>query len=382
MRPHSLTKLCLYALATLSLWGCSSLSHDGPAARSINQKNAKSENYALVDLDYRVAQQVEEAPPAPFSGLLGAGSTAPVDLIAAGDALSVSVFEAGANGIFSRPSELATGNTPQTFPRLVVDSRGALTIPFAGEIHVAGLTPKAASDKIVEALQGRAVDPQVIVTVLDSRANSVSVTGEVHAAGHFVLSASNDRLLDVITSAGGPTRPASDVEVVVVRGDTSARTTYSRLLRDPAQNIRLGPKDQVRLLYRPRKFATFGALLRDAQVPFEDEKVSLANALSRGGGLDLNTANAQGVYVFRFERPAVAQAIGVNLAPTPKGVPVVYRLNLRKPDGLFIASAFEIEPDDIVYVARSDVAEFQSFFNVVNVVSQTTYNVRATSTIP
>lgn len=317
-----------------------------------------------------------------MAGLANSSSNEPVDLITVGDALSVSVFEAGANGLFARPAELAGGNTPQTFPRLVVDNRGMLTIPFAGDIPVAGLRPKDAADRIRQALRGRAVDPQVTVTPLESNGNTVSVIGEVRNSGRFALAANNDRLLDVIASAGGPTRLPGDIEVVVVRGMQSAETPYSVLLHDAAQNIRLAPRDQVRLLYKPRKYSTFGSLAHDAQAPLEDDVVTLAAAISRAGGLDMNNANGSSVLIFRFERPEVAAALGVRTPPSPKGVPILYRLNLRKAEGYFVANTFEMEPDDLIYVPRAGIPQAQQFVGFVNALSGIAYNVRVTSVLP
>jgi NAD(P)H-dependent flavin oxidoreductase YrpB (nitropropane dioxygenase family) len=41
----------------------------------------------------------------------------------------------------------------------------------------------------------------------------------------------------------------------------------------------------VRLLYKPRRYSTFGALAHNSQLPMEDETVTLAAAISRAGGL-------------------------------------------------------------------------------------------------
>lgn len=373
--------ICL--LSVLALCGCTAIPSDGPSARVVEHSARHNSNkFALVELNYKTTQEIATRPELALTGLSHSSSNAPVDLIAVGDAVSVSVFEAGSNGLFARPAELAGGNTPQTFPRLVVDDRGMLTIPFAGDIPVAGLRPKDAAERIRQALRGRAVDPQVTVTQLESNANTVSVIGEVRNSGRFGLAANNDRLLDVIASAGGPTRLTGDIEVVVVRGMHSAETPYSELLRDPAQNIRLAPHDQVRLLYKPRKYSTFGALAHDAQVPMEDDVVTLAAAISRVGGLDPNNANGSSVLVFRFERPEVAAALGVDTAPTPKGVPILYRLDLSKAEGYFVANTFEIEPDDLVYVPRAGIPHAQQFVGFVNALSGIAYNVRVTSVLP
>ena len=82
--------------------------------------------------------------------------------------------------------------------------------------------------------------------MVDSKANSVAIIGEVRNAGHVLLSAHNDHLLDVLASAGGPTKAPADLMVVVSRGDRFARAPLSVILADPAQNIRLAPLDQIR----------------------------------------------------------------------------------------------------------------------------------------
>jgi polysaccharide export outer membrane protein len=336
------------------------------------------EHFAVVELDYAVTQAIASRPPAALTGLAGAGSLIPNDRIAAGDILAVTIFEAG-GGLFAPSNSASPGST---LPRVVVDAQGEAVIPYGGGVHVAGLDPYQAAQAIRAALRGRTIDPQVIVSVVESPANSVAVIGEVRNAGRHLLTANNDRLLDALASAGGPTRPAADLDVVVMRGGATAEAPLGRLFGDATQNIRLAPRDQVRVIWRPRKFATFGAFLHDGQTTIEDETLTLAAALGRAGGLDTNSANAKSVMVFRFERPEVARALGVTVASAPKGVPIVYRLNLREPDGVFVANSFNMQADDILYVPRSDATEVQKFFSLVNSVTQVGYNVRVTSAIP
>lgn len=374
----------LVLASVLALGGCSAFPHDGPSGPMVEEAAAKSApKFALVDLNYRVAELIAAQPPAPFVGLAPNSSNAPVDLIAPGDVLAVSVFEAGGGaGLFARPAQVAGGATPETFPHMMVDSRGMLSIPFAGDIHVAGLTPRDAAEAIRTALHGRAVDPQVAVTRMSSAANSVTVIGEVRKSGRILLAPNNDRLLEVVAEAGGITNSPGDVEVEVVRGTMSAHETFAELLRNPADNIRLAPHDEVRLYYAPRKYSTFGALVHNAQVPIQDDDVTLAGAISRAGGLEAHAADGSYVLVFRFERPAVAAALGVTQPPSPKGVPIVYRLNLRDPQGYLVANSFEIRPDDLVYVPQARISQARQFLDLVTQASEISYNVRVTSVLP
>ncbi|MDB5439793.1 MAG: polysaccharide export protein, partial [Caulobacteraceae bacterium] len=111
-----------------------------------------------------------------------------------------------------------------------------------------------------------------------------------------------------------------------------------------------------------------------AQVMIDDEKLSLAGAISRMGGLDANTANAASVMVFRFERPEVAGALGLTQPANPRGVPVIYQVNLRDPAGYFIADQFQVQDGDLIYVPRADTVEARRFFELATSISQVAYD--------
>jgi polysaccharide export outer membrane protein len=153
-------------------------------------------------------------------------------------------------------------------------------------------------------------------------------------------------------------------------------------MNDPDQNVRLAPRDEVRLIYHPRKYSSFGALTRDSEVAIEDDTLSLAGALSRTGGLDNLTANPASVLLFRFERPEVARALGLSPDPALPAVPIVYRLNLKEPAGFFVAQKFEVQADDLIYVPRADFAETRKFFELVNSLTQIGYDVAVARAVP
>jgi len=55
---------------------------------------------------------------------------------------------------------------------------GAVSIPYAGRIEVAGHTPAEVQHTIEERLGSRALNPQALVVIRRSVANSVSVAGD------------------------------------------------------------------------------------------------------------------------------------------------------------------------------------------------------------
>ena len=95
----------------------------------------------------------------------------------------------------------------------------------------------------------------------------------------------------------------------------------------------------------------------------------------------LGRANARRVMVFRFERPEVAQALGITQPATPRGVPVVYELNFNDAASVFAATNMEVMPEDVIYVPLAGAAEMRKFFEVVQSLTRVVYDVSVTSTL-
>lgn len=377
-----MTRTAASLMIVALLAGCSTLPRDGPSGMGVVKSASTDQqqgDYALINLDFALSERLKAAPQRSFSTLALASSETPTDVIGVGDTLAVSIFEpsGGLFGGSSRSGE--SGN--QTLPPLVVDRNGAVPVPFAGSVSVQGLTPAQASAAVRRALVGKVANPQVIVTMAGNTSNAVTVLGEVRNPGRQPLAANNDRILDVIAAAGGSSRSVYDVTVRIQRGGQTYSAPMSIVTTEFNENVRLQRGDQVNLVYQPRRFSSFGAFNAVARTDLPPGPLTLAEALSGVGGLDSNLADAKSVLVFRFERPEVAQALGIQQPATPRGVPVVYRLNLNEGSGFFIASNFQIEPDDIIYAPRAGAAEARKFFEFVQSVTRVVYDVSVTSAI-
>ena len=88
-------------------------------------------------------------------------------------------------------------------PDQVVGRDGAITVPYAGRVPVAGRTLVEVQRSIEQRLAEKAIEPQTIVTITKSVTNSATVSGEVVAGARVPLSVNGDRLLDLIALAGG-----------------------------------------------------------------------------------------------------------------------------------------------------------------------------------
>lgn len=101
-----------------------------------------------------------------------------------------------------------------------VSKEGTITLPFVGEIRVAGLTCSEIQQRVVAAYAGRYLkDPQVTVAVSEYRSAPVVVTGAVTAPGVYYLRHNESTVLEVLSLAQGLSAGAGDSLVIVRRKD-------------------------------------------------------------------------------------------------------------------------------------------------------------------
>jgi polysaccharide export outer membrane protein len=343
--------------------------------------DADGSDYALIELDYAAAERIRAVPARYLGSLAAASSTERADVIGEGDLLSISIFEPSGTLFGGGSSGQGIRSGTQALPSVAVDRGGTVTVPFAGAVRVAGMTTTEAGAAIRRALAGRVGNPQVSVTIEENASNTVTVLGEVKTPGRAPLSVNANTILDVIAETGGAARPIEDIQVQIRRGDQTYSAPMTAVTTDFGENVRLQRGDQVNLVFQPRRFRTFGALGTVSEADMPAGELTLAGALGRAGGLNDSFANARSVLVFRFERPEVAQALGITQPPTIRGVPVVYRLNLEEASGFFTAGSFVIQPDDTVYAPRAMAAEVRKFFEFVQQISRVVYDISVTNTL-
>lgn len=99
----------------------------------------------------------------------------------------------------------------------VVDTSGNISIPFAGQVHVGGLTPQEAQTQIVAALKrGYVREPIVALNAKEIKSQTVTVEGSIKEPGLYPV-ASETTLLRAIASAKGLTEFARTRQVAVFR---------------------------------------------------------------------------------------------------------------------------------------------------------------------
>lgn len=365
----------LLGLAVVQVAGCSTFPGSGPSAEGIVEQSeaAGKHQYLVIDISSVVLKALEKRIPDSLLLAFGDYRHAADIRIGVGDAVSVTIWEASAGGLFSAPlmsDRFSTGSKSATIPEQIVGRDGSISVPYAGRIRVVGQNADEVQRTIEKALEGKAIQPQAMVNIVRSGSNLVTVSGEVANGARIPLSVNGDRLMDIIAAAGGIRAPVNETFVQLSRSGRTARVSLSRVVKDPRENIYMRPKDVVTLVREPQTFVAYGATGRNAEIPFESDAVTLAEAIARAGGLLDRRADPNGVFVFRHERNKIVSSINeANSSQFPGDtVPVVYRLNLRQPDGFFMAQKFKIFPKDIVYVSNAPFSEAEKAFYALGLI--------------
>jgi polysaccharide export outer membrane protein len=335
--------------------------------------------YALVRLDARtVAALQSQDVPAQFGVNLTDTPDVPL-VVGVGDVLTVTVFETGSGGLFI-PSD--AGSRPGNFVQLPpqqVGQDGAITVTWAGRIPAAGRAIGDIQAMIRDRLTQRALEPQVVVSFTERHANEVSVLGDINAATRFSMDASGERVLGAIARAGGPRYATYETMVTLQRHGQEDRALLSEVGEVPSQNVRLEPGDTILVEHRPRYFTALGSTGQtttlsqlNRRFPFGDENLTLADALATAGGIQDNSADAQGVFLYREETHATLAGLGLTVPPNlPARVPTIYMVDLTDPAGFFYARRFWMRAGDTIYVSAAPAADLQKFINLVTPVAQT-----------
>lgn len=328
-----------------------------------NGQNAEADSlpYALVRLNPEVVKILGRYTPRLSTAF--ANRTPPRAFrFGIGDIVSVTIFEAAAGGLFI-PAE--AGVRPGNFvviPNQAVDDGGNITVPYAGAIRANGRTPAEVQRTIVDALKNRAIEPQVVVSVVEQRTSLISVLGDVKASGRFPASPAGERIVDVIARAGGPASQGYDMWVTLERQGHRASVPFGALVYEPSNNIFVLPADIVYLYNQAQTFVAFGAAGNQGQFKFDAWRISMAEAVGKVGGLSDAQADPGSVFLYRGETREVARQVGVDISRFEGPiVPVIYLANLRDPSGYFLSQSFEMRNKDVIFVSNAAAVETTKF---------------------
>jgi polysaccharide export outer membrane protein len=360
----------IVALALLS--ACATLPSGGPTSRQILAPTAATLGapLQLVDISRIPLPPTSAMPPHVEPAWPITDSAAAIGTIRTGDSLGITIFEIGIalfgstsaapNGTGQAPPPTATG---QTLPPLLVGADGSVSIPFVGSIAVAGRLPGQVEAEIQSRLRGRSQSARVVVTVQRGPGNSIVISGDVKQPGRQPVTFAGEHLLDAIAQAGGPTSRSADTLVRLVRDGVVAERRLDQLSVGSPADVRLAPGDRIELIKRARTFTALGAARTVAEIAFDSDRLTLAEAIARAGGPLDDRADARGVFVFRFEK----DANGVE-------IPTIYQLDLLNPQSYFAAQRFMMREKDVLFTANARSNSLQKFLGLLNLLVAPAFN--------
>lgn len=372
MTHHRKARIAASGLSlALALSGCAALPAAGPTTRRVEEGGrtddaSKAAPYVLIDLDRATAIRASTGNMG--GAFAGDGLVLPpgraVGLVGPGDLLKVTMWEPDNTGATVLDRQGLDVNVR-------VDGDGTASVPYVGRVQVSGRKPGQIESGFRSAMASQGKGLQVSVLVIDDQTNSVVVQGEVARPGRFPVSIGANKLLDLLALAGGARTPNHQSIVRVTRGNATVTRTLSQIVGEGAGDLTLAPGDRVLVTPRNQYFYAFGAVQRPGEQAYDADAIDMSRMLARLEGLDDNKANPKGVFVYRRENAERTRSVMTSVPGRGQDLTqVVYRLDLRDPNGFFVAQNFRIEPNDIVYVSNSPLAEAAKVFQIMAGITQ------------
>ncbi len=224
------------------------------------------------------------------------------------NSLGVQALPEGFDRMRLSPGDLIAMNiydVPEMSTEMRVDSKGFVSVPLIGAVHVEGDTLPQAQSAIAKALVDKEIlkAPQVTLDVLQFSPKSISVLGEVQSPGRIQMLAP-EPLGDVLALAGGETIAAGkDIEIQHVEdiGKTSSEHVDYVQGQDAAilRTTQVDPGDTV-LVHRAGIIYVLGAVNRPGgYLMINGGSLSTVQAVALAGGTTLQASTKWAVIVRR-----------------------------------------------------------------------------------
>jgi len=226
-----------------------------------------------------------------------------------------------------------------------VNADGAVFYPYVGTIQVAGKTVAEVRELLTERLRRVITHPQLDVRIAGFRGKRVQITGEVVQPSTMPITDVPLRVQDAIAFAKGFSPEADQTNVTLSRDGKTYRLDLLALYEggDLYQNWLLKDGDVINVGDRNRNRVF---VLGEVRVPqaklMVKRRMTLAEAMGDSGWFDPTAGNVGRIYVIRGDFAA----------------PSIYRLDASSPDALLLATQFQLQPKDVVYVSTYELTRF------------------------
>lgn len=232
-------------------------------------------------------------------------------------------------------------DAPEMSMDLRIDSKGNLTIPLVGAVHVEDLTVQEAQKLVAQSLVDHEIfkQPQVTLNILQFSAKNVSVLGEVQSPGRIQLLAP-EPLGNVLALAGGETIAAgSDIEIQHQSDSGPLETRHVRYEQGKDQSVLqnsiVDPGDTV-LVHRAGIIYVLGAVNRPGgYLMVNGGSLNVLEAISLASGATIQ-ASSRWAIVIRHQGDGFIQ----------------FKIPLKKME-VGEASPAQLQENDALYIPTS-----------------------------
>lgn len=245
----------------------------------------------------------------------------------------------------------------------MIDENGEMFYPYTGQIPVAGKTVSELRNTIVESLSLVLNKPQIDVRLISSQSQKAYVQGAVVKAGTIPLSDIPVTILEALNRAGGISPQGNPKYVELVRDGKlyTVDLTASYPAGAGPADVLLKNGDVIRVANNDEfKVFVLGEVDKQQALPMKNDKMSLSEALSEAGGLQVMSAQSKGIYVIR----ASGAMDTIN----------VFHLNSKNPLALIFGDGFKLKPRDIVFVDANGLARWNRVISQILPTVQAIYS--------
>jgi polysaccharide export outer membrane protein len=252
-------------------------------------------------------------------------NTAPEVLIGPGDLLDISLY-----------------GTQDFNQETRVGPAGDIVLPLIGAVHVGGRTPEAVEtaihNKLVEGDFYK--DPQVSVLVKDYATAGIYVLGEVQKPGFYSILKANT-LLQAIALAGGTT-PKAGRSATITNSHRTPHEIEATLSHDSTNETKdpaVMSGDTI-VVAKAGIVYVVGDVHSPTGIVMDNENLTVLQAIAMAQGANPNASLDHAKLIRRTPQ-----------GPQEQPLPLKKMLAAKAPD-------IKVQPDDIVFVPKSNVSAF------------------------
>jgi polysaccharide export outer membrane protein len=278
---------------------------------------------------------------------------APVYKIGPGDVVGIVVYDHPEIVFSGIPATtVADPASVSPAPGFIVSNTGHLSFPYVGQLKVDGMTVQELETTLVRRLSRVFKDPQLSVRVVAFRSKRAYVEGDVRAPGLQVFTDIPMTLAEALNRAGGFAPSGDRSGVVLTRDGKSIQLDLMSMAEAGIDPTRIPLKSGDMIMVRSRdesKVTVMGEVNLQTGVQMRNGRLSLNDALTEVGGVNLGTANPRQIYVIRNEANGLS----------------IFHLDARTPTALAMANGFALRPKDVVYVDPVPLVQWNRVLSLI-----------------